>query len=443
MRDNKPTAGQTTDAAADQPNRPSGGEQRRRRRGRVALRAAAVIAVTVAVVGFFVVRAMDTPSIPVVVNGHRTVDLGSPATVHEVLREARVRLHVGVLRTASGRVLDPRWSPPRFLVNGRPSGPNRVIRSVSRVEVVDGRDALEGAVVRITTAGFWGGLPDVERDVWNPGVGGRVVEVVGARSGEVERRFPLTAATAPSPEPGKTVALTFDDGPDPRHTPQLLQILDAAGIKATFCVVGVAARAHPDIVTAIAAHGHVLCDHTETHAYLDRIPGPAVESQLAAPVAYLTQLFGHGPAFARAPYGLLNPNVIAIAHRQGLRVLGWSVDPSDYLRPPPGTIVSRVLAQVHPGAIVLMHDGGGDRSNTVAALPPLIAALRGQGYSFVQPQVSDAASPPDTELVTNARIIAPVPRVPRGPRPPAGTAPSGPACSRHGPRAPHCPTLGE
>jgi peptidoglycan/xylan/chitin deacetylase (PgdA/CDA1 family) len=447
VRETEPTAGHETDAKADedqgttQPRSPGvvvraeaalkagvafavgvGSWIRRRvaaRRGMrvaTALWAGTAVVVTSALVGWVVVQSVGATSVTVKVEGHRTVELSGPAPVRKVLRDAGVRLHIGVLRTASGRVLDPQWSHPVVFVNGREARSGQVVRSSSRIRVVPGRDSVEGAVVRVSTAGSSGGLPDVERDLWDPGSGGQVVEVVGARSGEVQHRFPLSGATPPAPLPGKTVALTFDDGPDPRNTPQLLQVLRASGVKATFCVIGFAARAHPELVSAIHADGHVLCDHTESHPYLDRIPGPAVEGQLASPAAYLAQLVGRGPAFVRAPYGALNPNVVAIAHRQGFRVLGWSVDPSDYLRPPAGTIASRVLSQVHPGAIILMHDGGGDRSNTVAALPMIIAALRSQGYAFTLPQVSDASSPPVAKLVTGVRVSPPTPRRPRAPR---------------------------
>jgi len=404
---------------------------------RAALGAAALIVVTIGLGGWVVVRSMGSASIPVTVDGH-AVELGGPAPIRAVLRAAGVHPRVGVLRTASGRILDPNWEQPSIFVNSRPVLASRVIRSASRVRVVSGRDAVEGVVVRVRPAGSLGGLPDVERDVWNPGSGGQVVEAFGARSGELERQYRLAAPTPPAPEPGKTVALTFDDGPDPRNTPQVLQILRASGIKATFCVIGFEARAFPDLIAAIHADGHVLCDHTESHPYLDRIPGPAVDAQLASPAAYLAQLVGRGPAFMRAPYGALNPNVIAIAHRRGLRVLGWSVDPSDYQRPPPGTIVSRVLSQVHPGAIVLMHDGGGDRSPTIAALPAIIAALRAQGYTFVQPQVSDASVPPQTVLLGSVRFTS-LPHPRRGPRPRRGTTPGAPRpCSPPSARSRQC-----
>ena len=406
-----------------------------------AVGAATVIVVVIGLLGWVVVRSSASTSITVTVDGHRTVDLSGPAPVRAVLRAAGMHLRVGVLRTASGRVLDPAWEQPTIYVDGHGATTSEVVRHASRIRVVAGRDAVEGAVVRVRAAGSLGGLPDVERDLWDPGSGGQVVEVVGARSGEVERQDTLSSPNPPAPLPGKTVALTFDDGPDPRNTPQVLQILRASSIKATFCVIGFGARAHPDLIAAIHADGHLLCDHTESHPYLDRLPGAAVDSQLAAPAAYLAQVVGQGPLFMRAPYGALNPGVIAVAHRQGLRVLGWSVDPSDYQRPPAATIVSRVLSQVHPGAIVLMHDGGGDRAPTIAALPSIIAALRAQGYTFVQPKVSDASAPPVTMWTGAVRFRSfPTPRAPRARR---ATAPGSPRpCLPPGAPSSQCRELG-
>jgi len=399
------------------------------------------IVMTIALAGWVVVRSSASTSIAVTVDGHGTVELRSPAPVREVLRAAGLHLRVGVLRTASGRVLDPSWQEPAIYVDGHQATTSAMVRHASRIRVVAGRDAVEEAIVRVRAAASIGGLPDVERDLWDPGSGGQVVEVVGARSGEVERQDTLSAPTRPAPPPGKTVALTFDDGPDPRNTPQVLQILRASGIKATFCVIGFEARAYPYLIAAIHGDGHLLCDHTESHPYLDRLPGAAVENQIAAPAAYLAQVVGRGPLFVRAPYGALNPGVIAVAHRQGLRVLGWSVDPSDYQRPPAATIVARVLSQVHPGAIVLMHDGGGDRAPTIAALPAIIAALRAQGYTFVQPKVSDASAPPVTVLTSAVRFRSlPTPRARRAHQAKASRSPR--PCFPPGAPSSRCRELG-
>jgi peptidoglycan-N-acetylglucosamine deacetylase len=212
--------------------------------------------------------------------------------------------------------------------------------------------------------------------------------MLGARSGELVRQTTLRPALAAGRVPGRVIALSFDDGPDPTFTPEVLQILAAAGVKATFCLIGRQARAHPDLVRAIAAQGDTLCDHTETHPHLNRLPPAQIEAQIVPPAQFIRDTVGVRPAFVRPPWGNVNGDVIAAAHAHGLRVLGWSVDTSDYLRPDPAVLVARVLAAAQPGGIVLMHDGGGDRSHTVAALPAIIAQLEARGYTLVTPPVS-------------------------------------------------------
>ncbi len=155
------------------------------------------------------------------------------------------------------------------------------------------------------------------------------------------------------------VALSFDDGPDPVFTPQVLRILANAGIKATFCVIGREARAFPDVLRAIAQQGHTIYDHTETHPHLNRLSADQIDAQLASPARFIRDTLGVAPAFMRAPYGDLNGTVNDVAHKQGMRVL----------------------------AVVLVHDGGDgrDRSQTVVALPVIIEQLKAQGYTFVTP----------------------------------------------------------
>src|SRR5262249_38745666 len=176
------------------------------------------------------------------------------------------------------------------------------------------------------------------------------------RSGEVVEQTTARAPTAASKVPGPVVALSFDDGPDPTFTPQVLQVLANAGIKATFCVVGKEARRFPDLLRAIAQQGHTVCDHTETHPHLNRLSADQIDSQLASTAKFTPDTFGTAPAFARAPYGYLNGTVIDGAHNQGLRVLGWAVAPSDYLKPPADRLVAKVVGAVKPGSVVLMHD---------------------------------------------------------------------------------------
>jgi peptidoglycan/xylan/chitin deacetylase (PgdA/CDA1 family) len=238
------------------------------------------------------------------------------------------------------------------------------------------------------------GIPDVERSLWHPGFQGGQRVVVGAVSGEVENRAPLPPSPALA-EKGRVVALTFDDGPDPRWTPQVLSILHDEGISATFCLIAREVPGNVDVVRQEVADGATICDHTVDHdVHLDRAPPGRVVDQIDRGADIIASVAGVQPSFYRPPGGALSPTVINMAHARGLRVLYWSVDPSDYLRPQPEAILQRVLAGVRPGSIILLHDGGGDRSHTVAVLRPLIDALKAQGYGFTTPAMESSAPAP-------------------------------------------------
>src|SRR5262245_725302 len=195
--------------------------------------------------------------------------------------------------------------------------------------------------------------------------------------------------------PGK-VALTFDDGPDPEWTPQILDILKAKGVKASFFVIGANAESYPDLVQRVVAEGHDLGNHTFTHPNLGEFPDVLVELEINANQRLIEALTGRSMRLFRAPYmGDTDPTTsdeiipIEIAQSMGSTSVGVSVDPDDWQQPSAGEIVQRVLKQVNDpspenrGNIILLHDSGGDRSATVAALPDLIDRLKAQGYSFV------------------------------------------------------------
>ncbi|MFJ4846388.1 polysaccharide deacetylase family protein [Streptomyces sp. NPDC088733] len=187
---------------------------------------------------------------------------------------------------------------------------------------------------------------------------------------------------------GKSVALTFDDGPDPTWTPKVLQVLAAHHAKATFCEIGPNAAAHPDLVKRISAAGHRLCDHSVHHD----------EAQSGKSAAYnrheildaqqeISRAAGHGDRvwYYRAPGGDFSPAIRAIAAGHGLRPLGWTVDSEDWRRPGVDSILKNVNSELKPGGIILMHDGGGDRSQTVQALETLLDRLDAAGYTYTFP----------------------------------------------------------
>lgn len=185
---------------------------------------------------------------------------------------------------------------------------------------------------------------------------------------------------------GRFVALTFDDGPDPRWTPTVLDLLRRHRVRATFCLVGRHVAEHPELVRRIAADGHLLCNHSWSHDAAMHLRSRAtVRSDLERTNQAIAAAAGRPPRYYRAPAGNWAAAAVAEASRLDLRLLGWSVDPFDWRRPAAAEITRRVLAGVAPGAIVLLHDGYGQRGGTVVALRTLLPALAARGLRFTTP----------------------------------------------------------
>ncbi|MDH6577710.1 polysaccharide deacetylase family protein [Kitasatospora sp. MAP5-34] len=183
---------------------------------------------------------------------------------------------------------------------------------------------------------------------------------------------------------GRSVALTFDDGPGP-FTGQILDVLAQYHVQATFCEIGRQAAADPAMVKRIVAAGHRLCDHTVDHPQpMHTLPHDKQVSEIDAAGAMITNAAGDGTRIGwfRAPGGDFTAENKQIAAQAGMKSLGWSVDTRDWSRPGTPAILAAVQQELKPGGVILMHDGGGDRSQTVAALKQLIPALTAQGYTF-------------------------------------------------------------
>ncbi|WP_188309039.1 polysaccharide deacetylase family protein [Streptomyces sp. CBMA123] len=183
----------------------------------------------------------------------------------------------------------------------------------------------------------------------------------------------------------RVVALTIDDGPDPRYTPQVLALLQQHGIRATFFLIGENAVEHPALVREIADRGHHIANHTWTHPDLRHMSESAVRDELERTSDLLQRTTGRLPTWFRAPGGDFSPVSLRVAADLGLRNMSWTVDPRDWSRPGTSAIIDTVLKEVRPGSIVLNHDGGGDRSQTVAALKTYLPVLIDSGYLFTAP----------------------------------------------------------
>jgi peptidoglycan/xylan/chitin deacetylase (PgdA/CDA1 family) len=180
----------------------------------------------------------------------------------------------------------------------------------------------------------------------------------------------------------KTVALTFDDGPSD-YTYRVLDMLKKYKIKATFCIVGDNVASYPKTTLRIKTEGHRLCNHSRDHADLTTLSAAQAKKELTDCQTQIKAATNLAPKVVRFPYGATNTKVNKIAKDLKLREVKWDVDPLDWKNPPPKTITARILKATTPGDVVLLHDGGGDRSHTVSSLPGTIVKLKKKGYTFV------------------------------------------------------------
>ncbi|MFF1375602.1 polysaccharide deacetylase family protein [Streptomyces sp. NPDC058308] len=196
---------------------------------------------------------------------------------------------------------------------------------------------------------------------------------------------PVAATIAHASEKGEGgINLTIDDGPDPRWTPQVLDVLRENDVKATFCMVGTQAQAHPDMVKKVVAEGHRLCDHTVSHnTGMDKDTDAYQSRQILDAERMITKASGGvRPMYYRAPGGAFTPYSRKLAASRGMRPLGWNVDTKDFERPGTDAIVATVERELTNGPTLLFHDAGGERTQTVEALRRLIPRLKEQGHTF-------------------------------------------------------------
>ena len=194
---------------------------------------------------------------------------------------------------------------------------------------------------------------------------------------------PKPAPAAPTPAAaGKTIALTFDDGPGP-YTAQLLDILDQHGAKATFFLIGSKVSAQADVLRRMHSRGHQLGNHSWSHPELPKLPVDQIAGEIDRTNEAIRQATGVKPSILRPPYGAVNSAVLEQLRLRGMSSILWSVDTRDWADRNSDIVCSRAVAGAHPGAIILMHD---IHQTSVNAVPCILNALKQQGYSFVTVQ---------------------------------------------------------
>lgn len=327
----------------------------------------------------------------------QTVRVARGTTVAQLLARRYKQGFRGDLVAVDGKVIEEgKGAEPKALIDGRQVPPTRGLASGDRVMIAPGTDTTEPATRKErsfeATPTYDGSGP--YEFIRLPGKPGLEVVLRGKISDRVVRAVEKPAVPAvirratwfTSPPPlidGEYVALTFDDGPNPPYTGQILDILKEADVKATFFMLGTAVARHPDIAARVAQEGHTVANHSYYHLNWNSISVAQLEDEMAWTSTAIVKATGAAPLWLRPPGGRTNSRVYREARRQNLALVLWDGDTNDWKRPPPATITYNALSGIRPGGTILMHDGGGDRSNTVAALPGIIAGIKKRNYRFV------------------------------------------------------------
>jgi peptidoglycan/xylan/chitin deacetylase (PgdA/CDA1 family) len=248
-------------------------------------------------------------------------------------------------------------------------------------------------VLVLIVAGSGGGGPQPVA-IHRAGLFGRIQTLAGtgptsfsgvetaAENAAIDRTLAYTPVIQVAGSQHREIALTFDDGPGP-YTQQLVSVLDQLAVPATFFEVGVGERYFSAGSREIVARGYPLEDHTWSHAPMSQLSPADQRLQIAREAREITAFGAPYPRLFRPPYGLWNKDTLALLKRNRMLMVLWTVDTSDYRIPGTDSIINTVVSGAKPGAIFLMHDAGGNRAETIAALPRIITDLRARGYKFV------------------------------------------------------------
>lgn len=357
------------------------------RRSRLPLAIAAVVAAVALFAGAWLLAGPGNA----VVDG-RSVWVGFGATPADLVRGHRAYAPWGDFVSAKGRVLRRGGGlPPTFVDNGRRVPTTGRIHPRDTVTSVRGRDVVESIVSTTVPepppTQFKGTGPD--ETVVSSGTAGVALVKVGEVSGEVVQKtvmvapVPRVVRRQPWPAGAKLVALTFDDGPWPGQTEAILDILKTFDVKATFFMLSAAANHHQALARRVRAEGHLIGNHSVNHKNLSKSPPDVVTFEIVSAKNTLRDITGYDPVWFRPPGGNYNAAVLQIMAQSGVKLAMWTTDTEDWRKPAPQEIVGRALAGQQAVKVVLMHDGGGDRSRTIAALPQVIAEYKARGYRFV------------------------------------------------------------
>jgi peptidoglycan/xylan/chitin deacetylase (PgdA/CDA1 family) len=346
--------------------------------------------VVVLIAGAATVWALTRP-VRVTVDG-RAQTLAAGSTISDVQAAKLLTAKPGALLSVKGKVIRPTGGElPTILLNGRVVPTSQRVRQGDQIVSVVGVSVTEKTVTATETV-----PPPVENQGSGPvmkvvetGTAGVAEVTKGQVSGikvsskVVKQGKPMVIARSRPTAGDKLVALTFDDGPWPGQTDKILDILSQKQVKATFFMLGGSVKKSPELARRVKDEGHLIGNHTLGHKELTKQTPAEIRRQILGGASAIKSATGVDPVWFRPPFGAVNSKVFLEMRTLKLRVAMWDIDTRDWTRPGVPRIVRNGVRTVKPGAVILMHDGGVDRSQTVAALPQIIDKLRAQGYSFV------------------------------------------------------------
>ncbi len=312
--------------------------------------------------------------------------------VGDLLAEGLLSPHAGDLVAVDGELLERGGgSGPQVFHNGGRIDESVRLENGDRLSARNGSDVIEGIEADYSpipiTVEHTGKGPLIS--LASPGVIGVRERVGGAISGtEVSSRVvtpmqPMVLKRYVPPPGSKVVALTLDDGPWPGHTETILDILKENDVKATFFMVGYLAERYPDVAKRVVEEGHNVANHTYSHKILTKHDGETVRREIVEGSRALHEVTGVMPRWFRPPGGSFGQKVVSEVHRVNLELVMWDVDPQDWKKPGVDPMLDELLMRIGPGSVILLHDGGGDRTQTVELLPRLITELKARGYVFL------------------------------------------------------------
>jgi peptidoglycan-N-acetylglucosamine deacetylase len=311
----------------------------------------------------------------------RSVQLAEGTTLGLAAALLRLRPRAGNLLDVEGQVLRRGAVAGKLLLDNDAARADTLLRSGDRISVVDGRDRREPLSRQLVHVA--GGIP-ADPQFTLTRVAGSELVVRGAVSHKlVSVRFHPSSGPA---RVERAVALTFDDGPSRQYTPRILATLRRLHVRATFFAIGYLADEYPDLIREELRAGMTVGNHSYNHPEVpsfDQLPPRLLDDEIELGAQSLRRA-GASPMLFRPPGGSFSAAVVRAAEQRGERIVLWSVDPRDW---EPGAtarqIARNVLGAVRPGSIIELHDGGGNRNATVAALPAIVKAIRHRGLRLV------------------------------------------------------------